>query len=120
MARGSYFVFDGGLRSIRAGVYRRRDVSGSGAAIENPQAELDFLPTSPDHGVVGCKFTLVVAWFHPFYGWACHGISDWRPDQLGAGGMVYPGLVRLRWNHNRPDPPRHGSQVGCSLVNRRI
>src|ERR1700726_2570057 len=95
MARGSYFVFDGGLWGVRAGVYRRRDVSGSGAAVENPQAELDFLPTSPDHGVVGCKFTFVVARFHPFYGWACHGIFDLRAGQMGAGGMGYSGLVGL-------------------------
>src|ERR1700731_990032 len=98
VARGPYFVFDGGLWGVRAGVYRRRDVSGSGAAVGNPQAELDFLPTSPDYGVVGCKFTFVVARFHPFYGWACHGISDWRPDQVGARGTGYPGFVRLTGN----------------------
>ena len=120
LAGGAYFVFDGGLRGVRAGMYRRRDVSGSGAAVENPPPELDFLPASADHGVVGRKFTFVVAGLHPLHGWARNGIFDWRPDQLGAGGMVYPGLVRLRRHHRRPDAARHGGQVGCDPVDRRI
>ena len=120
MARGSYFLFNGGLRGVRAGVHRRRDVSIPGAPIENPPAQLDFLPTPANHRVVGRKFAFAVAGIHSFHRWAGNGISDWRPDQLGAGGLVDPGLVRLRRHHRGPDTPRHGCQVGCDPVDCRI
>ena len=80
----------------------------------------NFLPASADHGVVGRKFAFVMAGFRPLHGWARDRIFDRRPDQLGTSGMVHPGLVRLRRHHRRPNTPRHGGQVGCDPVDRRI
>ena len=43
-----------------------------------------------------------------------------EPDQLGAGWMVYPGLVCVRRHYCRSNATRHGSQVGCDPVDCRI
>ena len=75
-------------------------------------AQLDFLPTAADHGIVGRKLAFVMAGFQPFHGGAHHGISDRRSDQLGASSMVDPGLVRLWRHHHCPDPTCHGRDNG--------
>jgi hypothetical protein len=120
LARGAYFVLNGGLRSFRSGLHRRRDVPAAGAAIENPPPQFDFLSTPADHRIVSRKLAFAVAGFHALYAWARHRIFDWRPNQLGAGDMVDPGLVRLWRNHRCSNAARHGRQVGCNPVDHRI
>ncbi len=120
MAGSAHFLFDGGLWGVRTGLYCGRNVSGAGAAIENPATQLDFLPASSDYGVVGRECTLVVAGLLPVHGRNRDGVFDRRPDQLGPSGMVYPCLGCLWRHHPRPDPPSHGGQVGRNPVDCRI
>ena len=113
-------VSDGRLRGVRASMHCRCHVSRSGAAIENPPTEFHFLPAPADHSVVGRQFASAVARFRSLYGRAGHRFFDRRADQLDAGWMVYPGLVRVRRHYRRSNAACDGSQMGCDPVDCRI
>ena len=74
--------------------------------LKTRQPNLDFFPTAADHGVVGRKFTFVVAGFHSVHGRAHHGISDrwhgsigYRRSGLSLVWCIYGGILFARVRH---------------------
>ena len=88
--------------------------------LKTRQSKLDLFPAAADNGVIGSKFSSVMAGFRAVHGRAHHGISDWPTDRLDAGGLVYRRLVCLRRYPICPSSARRGGQVGCDPVDRRI